>query len=239
MTEPVRARRASGRAGHRSGFQRERDLVTLADLLNRYPYDRIHQTIERFNAALEPGRPHLSRYAIIRDINTLIARWRSDQDIEVWHARITRQVLYAQQEFMEAWQNSKRPRTVNLARFSNQGAPGSETDVRTVQERREEESYGDPTYLLGYLRCIERLSKLWALEPPARRQIDLRLIREEVDQVARELNIPSDQLMHQVESLVRERWSTSEPERQPIAAALELDTALDFEELPDDDESDV
>lgn len=232
----MRPGRRSPNPNARSPYQREQDLVLLADLLNRFPSDSINRIAERFNAL--PSRRELgalNRATIQRDVHTLMERWRSQQDVERYRTLVTQQILYAQTEFMEAWQRSKTPREVSTTRRVTGGAHASDTPATTV-ELRTEQSWGDPNFLAGYLRCAERLTKLWGIEPAVRSRLDIRLIQEEVSAVARELGVPAEELMHQVEAIVTQRWNESAGAggQTPLATALALD--LDDEGAADEED---
>ena len=225
----------------RSPIQRERDLAEVARLVNLHPFDSERRLHQRFNAS-RSVELQIWWNSFRTDLNLIKSRWRQAQDVSAWHGRVAQQILFAQQEFMDAWQASKREMQSSITRrVLPPGAKDTDENAGSrLVELRTEQTHGDPRYLIGYIQCVDRITKLFGLEPAARSQIDLKLIEREVAQVAREVHMDPAELMHQMEAVVLDRWRATEGgDGSEIASAFAIDASTPPDIALDDAELDI
>ena len=141
----------------RHPVQREKDLEDIA-----HRYLMLHEPQAVIAAAL-----NVCQATISKDIKTLIGRWQKSALIDMNEhraaelARINRLEL----EYWNAWETSKRDKESTLA----EKVTG--TDTRTKAVKRAEGQVGNPSFLAGIERCIERRCKLLGLDAPEQREI--------------------------------------------------------------------
>lgn len=138
----------------RTKTQREADLERIAIM-------RLEGVPVRTIAA----ELRLSPATICRDIGTVIDRWKAQSvaAIDEYIAVELAKVEHLEATYWAAWNRSCRDRQRNKA--GRKDAPDGTTDtVEKINERRD----GNPAFLAGVERCIERRCKLLGLDAPTK-----------------------------------------------------------------------
>jgi predicted transcriptional regulator len=118
------------------------------------------------------GQPQIAKLAkvsqptVSRDLSYLRIEWQRKAS-RSFSLKISQELAKLDQlelEYWQAWERSKKPKT---SRASEGAINGENGDVKTNKiQRKEEDSYGDPRYLEGVERCIEKRCKLLGLFAP-------------------------------------------------------------------------
>ena len=111
----------------------------------------------------------LSYQQVLKDLQIVEAQWRASALVDFDEARGIELAKLAavEREYWDAWERSKRPKTSSTQRTSP-ARRGFEEDVRVNVGLRTEERDGDPRFLDGVFRCIERRIKLYGLDEAER-----------------------------------------------------------------------
>lgn len=214
-------------------------MSTTAPGVSKYRPKRSHEMIEHDHARIARllvERPNITRREILGVINagrppelsislemvkidceTVRRRWRKaeQQDSAEWNNRVADGYLWAMSEAAQAWERSKQNRESTVTRRSvvpgkagADGKPGEPVTV-TVGEVRTEGQCGNPAFLGAYLAAAEKLAKLRGLEAPQRHLVDVRVLQGEAAKLARELNLPEDEVYAEMVKVAEERWGSS------------------------------
>lgn len=112
--------------------------------------------------ASEIGVTHVT---ILRDLDTILDRWKAEsvralnEYIAVEYAKI----CHLETEYWAAWLRSRSDR-VQTKEATKNAPDGQTTTDETVTEGRD----GNPAFLAGVERCIERRCKLLGLDAPTK-----------------------------------------------------------------------
>lgn len=141
-------------APKRTKDERERDLAKLAE-------NYLHG-MSQWQIAQEFG---VSQAQICRDLQTLRKRWleSSLRDFDELKAQELAKIDQLEAEYWAAWQRSVGQKQKKTTERTN--AQGGARDKAAIHT---EEMTGDPRYLQGVERCIERRCKLLGLDAPAK-----------------------------------------------------------------------
>ena len=145
-------------AHKRTSFQRENDLVEIAELyLRGLSQWRIAETINKSRGY------HLTQQQISYDLNTLIERWKkvSIRAIDEQKAEELAKINQLERTYWEAWEKSLQPKTSTTEK-NRQAFDGF---VRPISsETKIEETTGNPAFLSGVMDCINKRCKLLGLD---------------------------------------------------------------------------
>lgn len=135
-------------AVNRAKLQREKDLAETARL-----YLKGESQVD-IAASL-----HVDQSTISRDIKTLQKRWRAaaNTDFDTARAEQLAKIDELERTYWDAWQNS-------LVRETRSSEKKEGTASETKSLVRRESRDGNPAYLEGVFRCIDRRCKLLGLD---------------------------------------------------------------------------
>jgi len=141
----------------RHPVQREKDLDEIA-----HRYLMLHEPQAVIAAAL-----NVDQSTISRDLKVLIKRWQDSALMDVDEHRSTElaRINRLELEYWNAWEASKADKESTLAEKT------TGTDTRTKAVKRSEGQVGNPSFLAGVERCIERRCKLLGLDAPTKQEI--------------------------------------------------------------------
>ena len=138
----------------RHPVQREKDLGEIA-----HRYLNLHEPQAVIAAAL-----NVDQSTVSNDLKVLVKRWQKsalmnvDEHRAAELARINRLEL----EYWEAWEASKLDKKSTVA----ERITAADTRLKAIQ--RSEAQTGDPRFLAGIERCVERRCKLLGLDAPTK-----------------------------------------------------------------------
>lgn len=100
------------------------------------------------------------------DLETIESRWRESSLIDFDEARSKElaRLNKVEHEFWMAWERSKLPKNQTSQRTAPTRAGAD--DMRVSASMRTEERDGDPRFLDGVFKCIERRIRLYGLDQP-------------------------------------------------------------------------
>ncbi len=142
----------------RSKIERERDLVEVAAL---YLRAETQESIARIiSGKYYPDNP-LSRQQIGYDIRTIIKRWRKDavRDISERKAEELARIDALEREYWDAWERSQK----NAETDTVMDGPKGKTLIS-----KKEGQVGDPRFLEGVYRCIDKRCEILGLNAPTK-----------------------------------------------------------------------
>lgn len=92
--------------------------------------------------------------------------WRNSAMVDIDEARGIElaKLDKLEHEYWLAWERSKMPRTMTTQRTAPM--PAGSSDMRVTAGMRTEERDGDPRFLDGVFKCIERRIKIYGLDQP-------------------------------------------------------------------------
>lgn len=104
----------------------------------------------------------VSQQRISQDLESIRRHWlaASVRDFDAARAQELAKIDHAEQEYWAAWQRSIQPREVTLTEQTYGEKPSRKASVRR------EGQAGDPRFLDGVLRCIERRCAILGLNAP-------------------------------------------------------------------------
>lgn len=145
----------------RTKVQREKDLQQIAEmyLSGRTQADIAHAL-------------NVTQQTISNDLKTLQERWlaSSVRDFNELRAEQLAKIDRLEAEYWSAWERSKRPRTrKGKKQKSSSGPTGNSDESSVVVEERD----GNPAWLAGVDRCVERRCKLLGLDAPTKSDINV------------------------------------------------------------------
>lgn len=117
---------------------------------------------------------------ISRDLATLRSLWLESavRDFDAARAQELAKIDAVEREYWEAWERSKQNKEISTQEI------GADKKVKKASLRKEGQS-GNPAYLDGVLKCIERRCQILGLDAPKRFVIDWdTLAPEQIDQLA-------------------------------------------------------
>lgn len=138
----------------RTKMQREADLERIATM-----------RLEGLSVRMIAAELRLAPATIFRDIGTVLDRWKAQSitAIEEYVAVELAKVEHLERTYWQAWNRSCGDRKRN--KVGRKDAPDGKTDtVEKVREGRD----GNPAFLAGVERCIERRCKLLGLDAPTK-----------------------------------------------------------------------
>ena len=151
----------------RTRIQRERDMAEIARL---YLQGKTQQQIAEYIGRSFYGDPEfLSRQMIAKDLAAVYKLWQREAVLDLNQAIITELARIDQLErtFWEAWARSQDDiKTRTVRERGKKDKAGSELVIMS------EERTGDPRYLDGIMKCIERRCRLLGLDAPKQTRID-------------------------------------------------------------------
>jgi len=138
----------------RHPVQREKDLEEIA-----HRYLMLHEPQAVIAAAL-----NVDQKTISNDLKVLIGRWQKSalMDVDAAKSEELARINRLELEYWNAWEASKRDKESTVA----EKVTGA--DTRTKAVKRAEGQVGNPSFLAGIERCIERRCKLLGLDAPAK-----------------------------------------------------------------------
>ncbi len=164
-----------GRRGpRRTKIQRERDLVTVAELyLKGYSQGYIAEVVSK-----EYEGDPLTRQQINYDIKKLIKRWQKSQIIDMndAKARELAKVDNLELTYWDAWERSCEDAETVTQKTKGKVQRKQNEDGTFVQERPAEVNKtskgqaGDPRFLQGVQWCIDRRCKILGVDAPVKQQ---------------------------------------------------------------------
>jgi hypothetical protein len=145
----------------RTKVQREKDLQQIAEM---YLSGRTQADIG--NAL------NLTQQTISNDLKTLQQRWleSSVRDFDELRAEQLAKIDRLEAEYWAGWARSTRPKTRKGKKSKSSSGPMGDSDESSVQV---EERDGNPTWLAGVDKCIERRCKLLGLDAPTRAELSV------------------------------------------------------------------
>ena len=140
----------------RHPVQREKDLEEIA-----HRYLMLHEPQAVIAAAL-----NVCQKTISKDIKVLIGRWQKSalMDIDAAKSEELARINRLELEYWNAWEASK------LDKESTVAEKVIGMDTRTKAVKRAEGQVGNPSFLAGIERCIERRCKLLGLDAPSKQE---------------------------------------------------------------------
>jgi len=110
---------------------------------------------------------NVSQQSISNDLKVLIKRWQESALMDVDEHRSTElaRINRLELEYWNAWEASKADKESTLAEKT------TGTDTRTKAVKRSEGQVGNPSFLAGVERCIERRCKLLGLDAPVKQEL--------------------------------------------------------------------
>lgn len=146
-------------ANKRSEFQKEYDLERITTLYLR--------GWRQVDIAAELGLHHTQ---ISYDIRKIQARWRESTTMNLDEAKQKElsRIDETEREFWAAWEKSKSERT--KARQETSGKEKGKAKVTKASMEKEQRD-GNPAFLDGVLRCIDRRCKLLGLDAPEKKEL--------------------------------------------------------------------
>jgi len=154
MTKPKRPKKPTYRAKTRSIIERERDFTVIAKM---YLTGSTQAEI-----ALHCG---VTQQQISKDVKEIQARWlaSSVRDFDEMRAEQLAKIDRLEMTYWNAWEESKRDHKRQRAGIKK-GGKAQEEMAETTTEGRD----GNPVFLAGVDKCIERRCKLLGLDAPIR-----------------------------------------------------------------------
>lgn len=147
-------------AAKRTPQEIKRDDVFISEMyLKGYSYRQIATLIEK-----DKTRNYtLSHVQIGDDVKRMINDWREEQssNIDNYVAHELQKIAYLEQQYHAAWEKSIKNFTRIKTKTANNylGPSEEETQEEMVQ-------YGDPRFLQGIERCIQKRCDLLGLDKP-------------------------------------------------------------------------
>lgn len=176
-THETRAIRNGGAMAKRSDIDVEMDYVDEARLyLGGYNFMEIAEYISKH-------RNYVITYnTVAKDIKTITERWRTQQmnDIEEWKVRELSRVDRIEKEYWEAWENSKKAKTIveqNKADdtwLSGKTIKGKAGYSRSTLKRKHETRDPNIDFMKGVQWCVEQRCKILGLHAPQTLNINWR-----------------------------------------------------------------
>jgi len=167
----------------RDKSQRERDRILVSELyLKGYTHRQIANYLkDKFSTDLVPY--YVSHVTIFKDVNHLIAEWRKSSlvDINDLKVRELEKLNKLENTYWVAWEKSIEDYEKTTKKISNSGVQGSEVAEKSSNNspsKRQEmtvsnvKTFGNPSYLQGVERCIERRCKIIGIDAPQKHEID-------------------------------------------------------------------
>lgn len=111
----------------------------------------------------------VSREQIAYDLKVIQQRWRQDtaRDLDADKARELAKIDELERTYWQAWESSLAEKTTTSAKRIGAGADGVVTETTLKRELRD----GNPAFLEGVLKCIERRSRLLGLDAPVKTEL--------------------------------------------------------------------
>jgi hypothetical protein len=140
----------------RTKAQRENDLLFISDLyVKNYSYRAIADKLNEV-------RPYsITFQQVSYDVKKLLEQWQAEHNekIDAYKIEQLKKLDQLESEYWQAWERSKeefRKKTIKGKKTGGKATP-------TEQTLHTEERNGNPAYLAGVERCIERRAKLLGL----------------------------------------------------------------------------
>lgn len=143
-------------AQKRGDGERERDLVEIATLYAKsWTYQAIADKINK-------ERPYqLTKQQIYYDVKEIVKNWREEhkEKIDGYLVQQLNKLDLLELEYWNSWERSKgkKKEKTHKEGITSEGGTYDETAIKSYTE------VGDPSYLAGVERCIEKRSKLLGL----------------------------------------------------------------------------
>jgi len=179
-------KRSSKKHGRRSEVQRERDLAIISELyLKGYSYYHIGQMLKEFTKDGDKDGYTLSPITVSADMKEVIERWRQAalMNIQEQRLRELEKINAIEHQYFLAWERSLELRTKKETRSALRGTGEMQTTIDDngevletermalipIEEKSAEyEPIGDPRFLDGIMKCIDRRCKLLGLDIDSR-----------------------------------------------------------------------
>lgn len=145
----------------RTKVQREKDLQQIAEM---YLSGRTQADIGNILG--------LTQQTISNDLKALQQRWleSSVRDFDELRAEQLAKIDRLEAEYWAAWDRSKRPKTRKGKKSKTTSGPLGDSDESSVVV---EERDGNPAWLAGVDKCIERRCKLLGLDAPTKADLNI------------------------------------------------------------------
>lgn len=157
-------------APKRTTIQRERDLVTVAELY-------LKGCTQQYIAGVvseEYEDETLTRQQIGYDIKKLIKRWQKSQLVDIDQAKTSElaKINHLERTYWDAWERScedaetvtQKTKGVVQRRQDDDGAFVSERPAEATKTSKGQA--GDPRFLTGVMTCIDRRCKILGIDAP-------------------------------------------------------------------------
>lgn len=150
----------------RTEFQAERDRLEIARMyLRGLPQQEITDYLNKEYYSADP----LSRQQISYDIRLIIERWvkASINHIDQRKAIELAKIDQLEITYWDAWERSQQPLKSKVI----EGRGTTEEGKTVKQTVKTEERVGDPRFLDGVMKCIERRCAILGIDAPRREDI--------------------------------------------------------------------
>lgn len=130
--------------------------------------------------ARDPKRGYtLTRQSITYDIQVIQKAWvaESVQNMDAAKARELAKIDHLEREYWKGWERSKH--TMKKSRTEQTVNNGTSAGTSEIIERQRR--VGDPTFLDGVQKCIERRCKILGLDAPDKYQVDDRRLVDRIN----------------------------------------------------------
>jgi hypothetical protein len=146
--------------------ERDRQIVTEY-YLKGYPTRKIAAKITELVGTQEDGEVYkLSYKTVSLDVSFLLKQWYAERIHDITNQKLIEltKIDLLEQTYWDAWEKSAQnhKKVINKAR----GTIGSKTPDHQEITETEMIEYGEPRYLQGIERCIDKRCKLLGLDAP-------------------------------------------------------------------------
>ena len=151
---------AQGKGGgpKRTPRQREADLLKVVELY-----------VKGWSQSKIGKHLGFSQVTISNDLKLIHKRWKENTtlDLDDYKHKELAKLDRLEVEYWDAWEKSKEDSKVMTQRDGM-----TPTGPTSSKEMRQQEETGDPRYLDGVLKCVDRRSKLLGLDAPVKTEVE-------------------------------------------------------------------
>ena len=152
----------------------------------------------------------VSHVQVKRDLDLLRKRYQQEQrvatkvDIQLQSIKIDA----AERQYWIGWERSLKEKVSTRTRQTT-GGDSEKPTQQNVAEIRKEVPVGDPRFLDGVLKCIERRCRLLGLDAPERHEFFIQGVAE---RIANELGCTAQDILRDAQEIANERWNLMQEE---------------------------
>lgn len=175
---------AANKTANRDKHERDRDRQIVAEMyLKGYTNRAISQHLSKTFSTPEKEY-YLSHVTVASDVKFLLKEWLKNTTIDIDHlkARELEKLNKLENTYWEAWEKSFEDYEKTSKKISQSGSelPKEKEGKSFIENSKKQEmsilqikNMGNPAYLQGVERCIERRCKIVGIDAPQKHEVDV------------------------------------------------------------------